>query len=225
MSNPGSTRRERRRSHRRRAAWIVVAAVVVLAIVVGGIVVLASGGDDDDGKQASTTGTTQAGPSDTTDPGTTATTRAETPAKTAGPPGGPCKAADVTPAPGGSTVRGNYQVMVVALENTGGRQCTMDGFPELALLGPGGDALQATVTQGGGGVRPELTQQAVTVDPGARASFVMAWDPVTGSCLDVRSFEITLPGDSKAAKLESSVSVCGGGTVNVSPIQPGVVSP
>ncbi len=65
----------------------------------------------------------------------------------------------------------------------------------------------------------------MTVAPGAKASFLMSWNPITDPCLDVRAFDITLPGDAKAVKLESSVNVCGGGAVNISAIQPGVVSP
>lgn len=223
--SPGPTRRERR-SHRRHVRWVVIG-VIVAAIVAGGIVValVAGGGSDDEQASTSTATTTEAGPGPTSGPDTTATTEGKpTPSTTVGKPGGPCKAADVTAVPASSTVRGASQVAVVVLDNTGGRQCTITGYVGVALLGPGGEQLTATVNHGGEGIPAGVMGEAtVTVEPGAQASFVMAWNPITGSCLDVRSFDLTLPGDTKVVRLKSSVNVCGG-AINISPVQPGLVS-
>lgn len=222
MTTPAPSRRDRR-ERRRRTTWIVIAAIVVVVAVVAGIVALTSGGDGND-EQASTTRDTTASTTETTGGGSSTTPKTDaTPSTTAGRPGGPCKAADFTANPGSSTVRGPNQVVVVILDNTGGRQCTMNGYPGVEALGSDGKPVGATVAQGGDGIPAELTPQAVTVDPGGKASFVMAWNPVTGTCLDVRSFDITLPGDSKTIPFKSSVNVCDGG-IRVSAIQSGVAS-
>ena len=224
MSSPGASRRDRRSDRRRRTLLIVGAVVLVLAVVVA-VVVLASGGSDN--KKTATTGTTTPSGSTVTTRagGTTATTRAsDATATTAGPPGGPCKAADVDGAMAGSTVRGTNAVSVVSVTNTGKRTCTINGYPGVALLGPNNAKVQTTVAQGGGGVPAGLTAQAISLDPGAKASFVISWDQVSGTCADVRSFDVTLPGDSKVSNVQSSVTVCGNGAVNVSPFQPGTVS-
>ena len=225
MASPGSSRRERRSDRRRRSIWIAVGVVVVLAVVAVAVVVLASGGNNDE--EASTTGTTTRSDSTATtgSGGSTVTTRAgNTTGTTAGRPGGPCKAADVEAAMSGSTVRDVNAVTVVTVTNTGGRPCTINGAPGVQLLGPDDAKVQTTVVQGGGGVRTDLVAKEITVDPGAKASFVMSWDQVSGTCADVRSFDVTLPADSKAVKVKSSVTVCGNGTVNVSPFQPGIVN-
>lgn len=230
MSSPGPSpssgpSRRERRSHRRHVRWIVIG-VVAAVIVAGGIAVaLVAGGGDDEQASTSTSTTTEAGPAPTGGPDTPATTEGKpTPSTTAGKPGGPCKAADLTAVPASSTVRGASQVAVVAFDNTGGRQCTITGYVEVTLLGPGGEKLTATVNHGGDGIPAEVMgETTVTVEPGAKASMVMAWNPITGSCLDVRSFDLTLPGDTKAVNLKSSVSVCGG-AINISPVQPGLVS-
>ena len=67
----------------------------------------------------------------------------------------------------------------------------------------------------------ELGVQTVTVQPEARASFVMAWDR-GGSCLSVQSLGVLLPGESTPVPLQSLQSICGNGTVYVSPFQPDV---
>jgi len=195
--------------------------VVVLVLVGAGIVALASGGDDDGGQATGGKGT---GSTATTGGQTTETTRRDTPATTAGRPGGPCKAADMTTRVSGSTIRGSSQVVIVALDNTGGRQCTVTGAPSLAFFGLDGRALTVTATEGGGAIRPELTAKEVSIEPGGQASFMMSWSPIGSGCLDVRSFQVTLPGDSKASKVDSSVTVCNR-TVNYSPIQAGVITP
>ena len=199
--------------------------VLALLVAVVAVVLVSGGSDSKDSASTATTGspaatvTTRAGE-------TTPTTKGnDAPTTTAGRPGGPCKAADVDMGMSGATIRDVNAVTVVSVTNTGGRTCTINGFPGVQLLGPDDAKVPTTVTQGGGGVPAGLTAATITLDNGAKASFVMAWDQVNGTCADVRSFDITLPGDSKADNVKSSVTVCGNGTVNVGPFQAGTVSP
>ncbi len=224
MSSPGSGRRQRRSERRRRLIWIAVG-VAVLAVIVVGAVVLMSGGSDDSNDSASTA-TTGAGTTATTQAGDpTPTTKGnDTPSTTAGRPGGPCKPADIDLAPAGSNPKQATLISVVAVTNTGGRSCTIEGYPGLVFLGPDDAKLTTNVVQGGGGVPADLAVSTVTLEQGATASFVMSWDTITGTCLDVRSIDVTLPGDSKSTNLKSSVSICGDATVNISPFQAGTVS-
>jgi hypothetical protein len=225
VSSPGSARRQRRSERRRRLIWIAVGVAVLAAIAVVAVVVLSGGSDSNDSASTATTGSgsTVTTPSGATTPNPTGKDK-DTTTTTAGRPGGPCKAADVDVAPAGSNVKGANLVSVVSVTNTGGRSCTLEGYPGLAFLGPDDAKLTTNVVQGGGGVPADLGVSTITLENGAKASFVMSWDAVSGSCLDVRSYDVTLPGDSKATNVKSSVTICGNGAVNISPFQNGTVS-
>lgn len=197
-------------------------AVVLVALVAVGFVVT-RGGDDESAQTATrpagpSTGTGPVTPTSTDSSATTSVTPTTDPR-----PGGPCKPANLSAAVVTSAVRAAGSVRVVALTNGGKRSCTLEGYPGLQLTGLEGEALTAQVAQGGGAVPAELGVQTVTVEPGSRASFVMAWDR-TGSCLSVGSLGITLPNESDPVKLDSLQSICGNGTVYVSPFQPDVAN-
>ena len=168
---------------------------MVLAVLLVGGFFLTRGGDDESAQTATrpTADTTASGSAPpTTGAATTPTTG--TTATTEARPGGPCKPENLSAAVVTSAVRANGSVRVVALTNSGRRSCTLEGYPGLQLTGLEGEALTAQVTQGGGAVPAGLGVQTVTVQPEARASFVMAWDR-GGSCLSVQSLGILLPGE------------------------------
>ena len=147
MSSPGSSRRDRRSERRRRTLWIAGGVVLALVVAVVAVVLVSGGSDSKDSASTASTATTGS-------PGATVTTRAgettpttkgnDAPTTTAGRPGGPCKAADVDMGLSGATIRDVNAVTVVSVTNTGGRSCTINGFPGVQLLGPDDAKVQTT---------------------------------------------------------------------------------
>jgi len=219
QSRPEHTTRTDRReqaTHRRRRRWFLVGAVVVVVALVAGGVVLLTGGSDDSTATPPTSPTTKPG---------SATVPTTSPVNDAKPVnGGVCSAEQVIGAQAGSGLSGTNQIAVFTITNNSTNPCTLSGSPTLALVDADGNALPTTVTEGGGAVPADLTLQAVNLDPGAQASFVVTWAPVGNGCENASSVKVTLPNSKGTVKIDASNTVCAAGAVNVSPIQPGVVS-
>ncbi len=227
------TRHERavRRTAVRRRRLIALGAVVVVAAIAVGAVLLLSGDDSDDGgggTQAAGTGpsgeTTVApdGPAETSPPTTTTNDRQPLPS-------GVCRAGQLGATRALAGLEAQTQTAVIALTNTSENACRLNGVPGLAITGADGDQ-PTVVTPGGGAVPPELVAQDVMLDPGGQASFFMSWIPVAGpgsgdeGCSKGDALEVAPPESNGNVTADMRITACFGGSINVSPIQPGVIA-
>jgi hypothetical protein len=143
-------------------------------------------------------------------------------------PGGPgagnaCDASDLTLAqlPGGDAASGTV-IVAIGLTNTSAKACTLNGYPVFTLTG-GGHALPVTIQHGGMPVPPvNAPAQPVTVNPHARAGFLLVYQnrPASGggSCSTATGMALKL--GSATVNGDVQVSVCGQ-AVKVSPFVPG----
>lgn len=230
MSQPQTPSRSARRhaAARRRRLFLIGGAVVVLiAIVV--VVVLALGGSDDGGGDSAQSSSS---PNDTT-AATAAPTEATEPPPTtvneAQPlPTGVCRAGQIAGSPASSGIRGPRQVMVLAFVNSSQEPCTLNGSAAIDLVTDGGEQA-ATMTVGGEGINPELAAQQIDLAPGGQASMVISFAPIAGpgdpGCVRATGMKVSLPDSRGKVDVDTLVTVCGGGAIAVSPLQPGVVTP
>lgn len=127
---------------------------------------------------------------------------------------------------GGDAGMGN-RVAVLGLRNTGAAACSVVGYPELTLQGVGNRALESIrVEQNAGSYfRQGQAPTPVTLQPGAKAYFDLAWNvvPHEGAgetrCPEARTVRLTLPPDDAAVSLPQTFTPCGG-YVRVSPFRP-----
>jgi hypothetical protein len=121
---------------------------------------------------------------------------------------------------------GKYNTGVFAVTNDSGIRCSLTGYPNFGVFGSLGPL---TIQQTNGSVAgaPSLVQTTVTLAPhGGQASFAATWNSTskTEACPDGLGVTITLPGVTGSFTLKNTfVNACGG-AINVSPMQPNVVS-
>ena len=115
--------------------------------------------------------------------------------------------------------------LVIALRNAGAVACTLEGYPLVALVGAGGKALPAHATHDGDMAFPATTPAAVTLAPGAVASFDIGFGHVPGdgetSCPEAQSLRVTPPGDTHAVTVAATADPCDSGRFAVSPLVAG----
>jgi len=125
--------------------------------------------------------------------------------------------------------RGTYKtwdVGVFDVTNTSGSRCSLDGYPSLLIFGSLGP-LANTIVQGNVAGDAQLTQGAASLSPhGGQATFAASWTyPTPGGkpCPDGTGVDVTLPGVTGTNTVSTDITACGG-TINVSPMQPNVVT-
>lgn len=229
MSQPEMpSRSARRHAEARRRRLLVIGGVVVAVVVIAVAAALVFGGPDDDsgdsasGSRDRTTTTTESTTEDTSSPPTTEANDAKPL------PSGVCSADQVSGTPARSGVRGTRQVMVLAFTNTSQRSCTVNGSVAIDLVTASGTQA-ASVTTGGEAINPALAAQEVVLAPGNQMSMVMSFAPVAGpndpGCVQATAMRVALPASRGKVEIDGRVTVCGGGAIAVSPLQPGVVTP
>jgi hypothetical protein len=191
---------------------------LIALVVLGGAVLAACGGDDSSSSSTTSTSTSTS----TSAPSTTTTAPAPTTTTVPGPP--TCQtnalAAQISPPDAGAGQRNS----VLVFTNNGTGPCTMNGYVGLQLQTQNGQAIPTNVVrgQGPGGL--------VTLAVGAQAFTTLQWgvipsgnEPQNGPC-EANPVQIAITSPNATASLVqpwSNGPVCGQGTFNTVPVQPG----
>lgn len=175
-----------------------------------------------DRQPAATAPTPSAGTTTTTPPPTVATTPPATvdptPStdelspkpglETAAPLGQPaCKGTDLTVTDADTLMDASYRQQVFSLR-TKGPDCQLKGYPTVKIDG-------ITTQRGGYGLPPEQPE-TVTLSRSTSLSFMIS-SARSGTCRDVPTISVTLPGTTTAHRVSTSMRVCGS-RVGVSPV-------
>jgi hypothetical protein len=122
---------------------------------------------------------------------------------------------------GTSGAAGTFEV-TFALRNTSATACPMNGFPGIQLVGGSGAQLATHVVSGGNYQFTNFAPSPVMLGAGATANFNLAYSDVPvgteASCPAVAQIQITPPHASDHDTVPVQWTVCGGGTVTVSPV-------
>ena len=210
------------RSPRRAAAPFrtsTVALLLVLALLAVGAV--ACGGGDSSSSKSTTTTTAKAGKGKTPTP----TTAKKSDAKPLD--GGVCNSEQLVASQQASGLQSDVTGAkgVFALENNSSKQCTLSGYATLALFAADGSAVPTSTQQGGAEIPAALAVATITLAPGESASFLANWVTISSAnCPVGAKLSITPPGNTKAVDLATSMTLCSPGTINVSPMQAGVIT-
>ena len=199
------------------AALLLVTALLAVGAAACG------GGDSSSSKSAatSTSTTAKAGTGDTPAP----TTAKKSDAKPLD--GGVCNSAQLVASQQASGIQSNVAGAkgVFALANNSSKQCTLSGYPTLALFAADGSAVPTVTQQGGAEIPAALAVATITLAPGESASFLANWVTLSaGNCPSGTKLAITPPGNTKAVDLSTAMTLCAPGTMNVSPMQSGVIT-
>ena len=138
------------------------------------------------------------------------------PLETAPAPGQPaCKAATLTVTDAGraytlSAVQSLFTV------RTSGRDCQLEGYPQVSLRDAGDQPLRATVRRGGYGL-PSDGPAAVTLSKGTSVSFYIATAREAG-CAAATALVVTLPGTTTPLRTATTAEVCDA-SVGITPVR------
>ena len=120
----------------------------------------------------------------------------------------------------------------ITLRNVGGLGCTLEGYPDVVLVGRDGNlmATHATPATTGAYLFPAVVPHRVALAPGDVASFMIGYtdnpfgaaakEPYEVACPPSATVRVILPGTHQYGTAAVSMGVCGG-AVEVSPIVPG----
>lgn len=107
----------------------------------------------------------------------------------------------------------------IALTNTGDSRCQVRGYPSLALRDANHRSLDSHVTEGGPRPPADPGPSAITVAPGASASFTLTYSSVPSgsaeSCPTAHYLRITPPEEFAVIELASEFSPCQNGALRV----------
>lgn len=140
--------------------------------------------------------------------------------------GAACQKDQLSVTQASSGLSGGNNVAVFAISNDSGTRCTLTGYPVLGVFGSLGP-LTIHLTDGSVAGGPNLVQTVVSLAPhGGQASFGASWNSTstTVACPAGMGAVITLPGIAAGFTLKDTFITACGGAVNVSPIQPNVVT-
>lgn len=126
----------------------------------------------------------------------------------------PCRAADLTVVDADTLVLPDV-VQEVFVLRTSGRDCELEGYPDVRLLDASGAPLAVRVTRGGAGL-PASRPAPVTLSRTTSLSFVVS-TPRDGTCTDASAVDVTLPGTTTAIRAATALPVCG--SAGVSPVE------
>lgn len=127
---------------------------------------------------------------------------------------------------GGDAGMGN-RVAVVAVRNLGTAVCSLSGYPTIGLVDNRNQVLESVRTETGPGsyFRSGQTPTPVSLPPGGRAWFDVAWNVVPHEaegetvCPTAARIRMTAPGDTSPVWLAHALTPCGG-RIRVSPFRP-----
>jgi hypothetical protein len=171
--------------------------------------------------------TTSAPPGPTVPPGSVPVDTTTTLPQAGGASAATCKKSQLAIAQVARGITAGDDTAVYAVSNTSGTRCTLSGYPTLSVFGSLGP-LTTNVTNGGVAGGSKLTQSVVSLaSHGGQASFAASWNPTATaaepSCPDGQGVVITLPGVTGGFTINAFITACGG-DINVSPMQPNVVT-
>jgi hypothetical protein len=108
----------------------------------------------------------------------------------------------------------------VALSNTGGQPCGLEGYPGVQFLGSDQNVLSATIVPGGSVPFEAPTPTALVLAPGASVEFNIGLPdspaPGASTCPTATALRVEPPGDVAALSIPSDLQVCSSGPVHVS---------
>ena len=110
------------------------------------------------------------------------------------------------------------------LTNWTGVSCLFYGYPGAQLLDADNNPLPTNVVRGGGQTN-DPGPATVVVPAGGSAKFVAHWSPIPvgneTTCPTASTLLVTPPDEWDALSIATPMNPCGGGTINVSALQPG----
>jgi len=170
------------------------------------------------------TGATTRSPTST--PTSTPTTASTTPQ----PAGGQCVAADLALSFLGGDAATGHAELGFALRNTSSHSCRTGGYPGVQFLDGSGAPLPTHPDHTTSDFFGHTTLRELSVTPGATVSFRLGVTHIgqggtnTG-CVSARSLQVIAPNDTATMRVSvhGGIPECGG-TVTVSPIQPGTTA-
>jgi hypothetical protein len=120
----------------------------------------------------------------------------------------------------------------LALTNTSGLACTLNGFVGVQMLDAANAPLPTLGVPGGGMLGGRPGPSPFVLAPGAASQFVIAWSdvPVGGetSCPMATTIQVTPPGETTPLDVAglSGIAPCNSGTIDISPLRaPGAAVP
>lgn len=135
-----------------------------------------------------------------------------------------CHTADLALHSGQISAGAGNRFAPLFFSNTSTAPCTLYGFPGLQMLDAQGNALPTNARWGGGQLANQPGPTTVTLQPGASAEFMIHWEviPVGNetSCPTSAKLEVTPPNAYNFLVIPMSMHACGGGTIDVSAVQP-----
>ena len=116
--------------------------------------------------------------------------------------------------------------LVVRMQNTSTKACTLNGYPGMQLLSAQGSPIPTNVVRGGVAGTPSgpaaKPAALVTLAPSGYAAFTLSYEDVpTGTettCPSSAKAQVTPPNDTAYAVVTLQIQPCSGGTVHVSPV-------
>lgn len=106
-------------------------------------------------------------------------------------------------------VNGDHSAFLV-VKNASANQCTVAGYPIVALYDAASRAIPVTLEHGSFGAQTIHDPGARTIDlaPGTAAFFGMHWFSTGGNCTTSVRSEVTLPGDASPRSLAMTLIEC-----------------
>jgi hypothetical protein len=198
-----------------------LAALALLAPVLAGC----GGGSATTAAHTGTGAATQSTPVTQTTTTTTTAPQTTTATTTTGASGsGACTAADLTAAFLGQNGATGNVVLEFSVRNRGTGRCHTYGYPGVQFLARDGHKLPTTPTRTTQDLLGTTTATAITLAPGAQASFRMVASstaPGGGSCPTAYALQIIAPDDTVPIKVSIPNGAYTCGKTTVSPLQPG----
>jgi hypothetical protein len=192
------------------------------------------------GSSSATDDTTSTGPPAASATATRTVTRTQTPTPSAppasatssttpaAPPSGQCVAADLALSFLGGQGATGHGELGFALKNTSSHPCTTGGYPGVLFLDKAGHGLATTPMHTTDDFFGHTTLATLRLTPGATASFRLGVSHIgsggsDAGCTTAAGLQVIAPNDTATMRLSvpgGGISECGG-TVTVSPLQPG----
>lgn len=131
-----------------------------------------------------------------------------------------CQAADLAAHLVGVQGGGGVLEATVAVRNTSGRRCGLEGYPGVQFVGAGGSVISATVLPGGSLPFEQVAPSPLILAPGETAEFNIglpdAPSPGAQTCPSAQALRVEPPGSVDALVVSADVQVCGSAPVRVS---------
>jgi hypothetical protein len=128
-----------------------------------------------------------------------------------------CATAHLRISLGRSGVAAGHIGMYFTVKNVGAKQCELDGFPTVQMIGSSKGLVPTLVTFGSDYTVPLVSARVTLIKAGAPAIFMLGYADSTGygtaKCPAADTLRITPPGDLAAQDLHVGLQPYGGGTI------------